>query len=204
MAAPQLTTPKRERPVELHAGAADNLRFIRETMERSTIFTSLPGRGAMAIGATALAAAWLASRQGGDNYWLAVWIAEACLAVLIAGVTTARKMHHVETPASLRPLHNFALGMAPPFLAGALLTFAFHRSAAAWAIPGIWLLLYGCGIATGGAFSIRIVPVMGVCFMVLGGVTLLAPASWHEGLLAAGFGGLHLVFGAIITRRYGG
>jgi hypothetical protein len=94
--------------------------------------------------------------------------------------------------------------MTPPFLAGALLTFAFHRGAATWAIPGMWLLLYGCGIATGGAFSIRVVPVMGVCFMVLGAVTLLAPLSWHQGLLAAGFGGLHLVFGAIITRRYGG
>jgi hypothetical protein len=204
MAALQITTPKRERPVELQAGAADNLRFIRETMERSTIFTSLPGRGAVAIGVTALAAAWLASRRNNGDSWLAVWVTEACLALLIAGITTARKMNRVEKAASLRPLRNFALGLAPPFLAGALLTFAFHRSAAAWAIPGAWLLLYGCGITTGGAFSIRIVPVMGVCFMILGGVTLLAPANWHDGLLAAGFGGLHLVFGAIITRRYGG
>jgi hypothetical protein len=204
MAAPQISARKPERPIELHAGAADNLRFIRETMERSTIFTSLPGRGAMTIGATALAAAWFASRQGDNDAWLAIWITEACLAVLIAGIATVRKMDHVETPASLQPLRNFALGMAPPFLAGALLTFAFHRNPATWAIPGMWLLLYGCGIATGGAFSIRIVPVMGVCFMALGGITLLAPVGWHEGLLAAGFGGLHLVFGAIITRRYGG
>ena len=113
-------------------------------------------------------------------------------------------MNRVDLPASLRPLRNFTLGMAPPCVAGALLTFAFHRGAATWAIPGMWLLLYGCGIATGGAFSIRIVPVMGVCFMVLGGITLLVPVGWHAGLLAAGFGGLHLVFGAIITRRYGG
>lgn len=204
MAVLPATKPKHDSPLELHAGAADNLRFIRETMERSTVFTSLPGRGAMAIGATALAAAWLASRQSNDASWLAVWISEACLAVLIAGITTIWKMNRVETPASKRPLWNFTLGLAPPFLAGALLTFAFYRNGAAWAIPGAWLLLYGCGIATGGAFSIRIVPVMGACFMILGGVTLLAPADWHEGLLAVGFGGLHLVFGLIITRRHGG
>jgi hypothetical protein len=204
MAAPQLTTPKRQQPVELHAGAADNLRFIRETMERSTVFTSLPGRGAMAMGVTALAAAWLASRLNDDDMWLAVWITEAFVAVLIAVTATAWKMNRAGTAASLRPLRNFAFGLAPPFLAGALLTFAFQRGGAAWAIPGVWLLLYGCGITTGGAFSTRIVPVMGVCFMILGGVTLLAPAAWHDGLLAAGFGGLHLAFGAIITWRYGG
>jgi hypothetical protein len=171
-------------------------------MERSAVFTSLPGRGTIAIGATALGAAWIASRQGQPEIWLGVWLAEACLAVSIAAFATARKIRSV--PTSLRPLRNFALGLAPPFLAGAALTFALYWERATWAVPGVWLLLYGCGIATGGAFSIRMVPVMGACFMILGSAALFIPAQWHDIVLGAGFGGLHLLFGTIVTRRYGG
>lgn len=203
MPANRLLASQRKTAVALDAGAADNLRFIRETMERSSVFTSLPGLGAMAIGLTALAAAWLASGKA-PNSWLAIWIGEACLAVLIAVIATIRKMRRTGPPASLGPLRNFALGLAPPFVAGALLTIALHGNGSAWAIPGMWLLLYGCGITTGGAFSIRIVPVMGVCFMILGAATLIAAPHWHNALLAAGFGGFHLLFGAIVTGRYGG
>lgn len=191
-------------PIAIDQRAADNLRFIRETMERSAVFTSLPGRGTAAVGGTALVAAWFASRQTTDEAWLMVWLAEACLAVSIAALATAQKIREVETPASLRPLRNFALGLAPPLVAGAALTMAFYRQGEMWAIPGIWLLLYGCGIATGGAFSIRLVPAMGVSFMTLGLAALFGPAEWHNALLALGFGGFHLVFGLVVTRQYGG
>ena len=192
-------------PVGLDARAAANLSFIRHTMERSAVFTSLPGRGAILIGVTALGASWIASRQVEFTAWLGIWLVEAAVAILIATATTLPKVHRLETPTILRPLRNFALGMAPPFLAAGVLTWAIARAEQFdWVIPGMWLLLYGCGIATGGAFSVRIVPVMGVCFMVIGTVALFAPSTLHDILLAIGFGGLHIVFGVIITRRYGG
>ena len=191
-------------PVAIDERAAENLRFIRETMECSAVFTSLPGRGTAAVGATALVAAWIASGRATDGEWLVVWLAEACLAISIAGFTTAQKIRRIETPTSLRPLRNFALGLAPPFLAAAALTVALREHGAMWAIPGTWLLLYGAGIATGGAFSIRLVPAMGASFMALGLAALLGPPAWHNLLLAVGFGGFHLVFGLIVTRKYGG
>lgn len=182
----------------------DNLRFIRETMERSAVFTAVPGWGAVAIGGTALAAAWIAARQASPELWVTAWLVEAFVAVLIAAAATAHKLRGVEKSHFHRPLRNFAFGLAPPMLAGAILTLALHRQGLVQALPGTWLLAYGSGVVTGGSFSVRVVPLMGLCFMALGGVALFAPAAWGDAWLAAGFGGLHIVFGLIIARRYGG
>lgn len=191
-------------PLVLHDRAMDNLRFIRETMERSAVFTAVPGWGAVAIGGTALGASWIAARQSSADHWLAAWLVEAFIAVLIVAAATARKLRGAEGSHFYRPLRNFAFGLTPPMLAGAVLTFAFYRSGLTQVLPGTWLLTYGSGIVTGGAFSVRVVPLMGLCFMALGGAALLTPDGWNNAWLAAGFGGLHLVFGWIIARKYGG
>jgi hypothetical protein len=191
-------------PIALDARARDNLRFIRETMERAASFTAVPGWGGVALGITALGAAAVASRQESSEAWLITWVAEAALAVAIAGWTTLSKARSAGVSLFTGPGRRFALSFVPPLLVGALLTVVLFRAGLTAAIPGMWLLLYGTGVVTGGAFSIRIVPLMGLCFMVLGAVALFCPASWGNGFLAAGFGGLHIIFGAVIARRYGG
>jgi len=200
-----VSSPLRQgpKPVAIHEHAVDNLRFIRETMERSAVFTSVPGRGAVLVGLTALTAAYFASNADA-GLWLAIWLGEAVVAVCIAAIATARKVRSASAPASLRPLLNFAFGLVPAFVAGALLTFVLHRSGLETLIPGTWLLLYGTGITAAGAFSVRIVPAMGVCFMLAGAIALLAPPWAGNVLLAASFGGLHMIFGVVIARRYGG
>lgn len=188
----------------LHARAMDNLRFIRETMERSAVFTAVPGWGAVAIGGTALGAAWIAGGQPSPDRWIATWLVEAFVAVLIIAAATAHKVRGVEKSHFYRPLRNFAFGLTPPLLTGAVLTLALYRLGLVQMLPGAWLLTYGSGIVTGGSFSVRVVPLMGLCFMALGGVALFSPAGWQDAWLAAGFGGLHIVFGLIIARKYGG
>src|SRR5256885_4554376 len=70
-------------PVNLGDRAIDNLKYIRETMERSTSFTAVPGYGGMLMGVTAVVAAYIASLQVYLVDALTVWLVEAALAFSI-------------------------------------------------------------------------------------------------------------------------
>jgi hypothetical protein len=183
---------------------ADDLRFIRDTMERSAAFTAVSGWGYMVIGVTAFCTSWIAARQVPGFGWLQIWLAEGLLALAVGLLSCTWKANRRGLPLFSGPARKVALGLAPPLVAGAFLTFLLFRSGQSSALPATWLLLYGAGIMTGGAFSVTILPVMGLCFMLLGGLTVLGPAAWGNWFLAAGFGGLHMIFGWLIARRHGG
>ena len=195
---------KSSEPPALHDRAMDNLRYIRETMERATPFTGISGWGEIAIGSTAFIACFIAAQQTTFRAWLAVWVAEGLISVLIAGWSMDRKARAVHLPLVSGPGRKVVFSLAPPLIAGALLTLVLARAGAASAIPGTWLLLYGTGVITGGMFSVRAVPAMGLCFMLLGAATLFTDPAYANWFMAAGFGGLHVLFGAIIVRKYGG
>ena len=196
--------PQPTEPPRLHDRAMDNLRYIRETMERASAFTAVPGWGQVAIGLTAFAAAYLGARQATPRAWLGVWVAEAIISVLIAGWLMDRKARALQVPLLSGPGRKVAFSLSPPMMVGALLTVALFRAGLVNAIPAVWLLLYGTGVVTGGMYSVSVVPVMGICFMALGAVALFAPPAAENWLLAAGVGGLHIIFGSIIARKYGG
>lgn len=189
---------------EVHPNIVEDLRFIRDTMERSAAFTAVSGWGHVLLGFTALVAAMLAARQASPFGWLRVWLAEALLAMAIGLLSCTWKANRRGLPLFSGPARKVALGLAPPLVAGAFLTFLLFHAGLVWALPAVWLLLYGAGIITGGGFSVPIVPVMGVCFMLLGGLAVLSPVAWGNWYLGIGFGGLHVVFGLLIARRHGG
>jgi hypothetical protein len=196
--------PSRREAIPIDARAADHLRYIRETMARAAEFTAVPGWGGVAMGITAMAAAYVASRQASAGAWLVVWLVEAFVAVAIAAPAAATKAHRANSRLFSGPGRKFLLSFAPPIVVGALLTYTLYHVGALTALPGVWLLLYGTAIVTGGAFSVRVVPVMGLCLMLLGGVALFAPAAWGDAFMAAGFGIVHVGFGWWIARHYGG
>jgi len=200
----QLVIPKKEEPPALHDRAMDNLQYIRETMERASAFTGIPGWGQVAIGVTALASSFIAAQQKSFANWLAIWCAEAVVALLIAGWSMDRKARAAKMPLLSGPGRKVAFSLSPPLFAGGLMTVVLFRAGLTNAIPGLWLLLYGTGVVTGGMFSVSAVPIMGLCFMAFGAAAFLAPAGFANWFMAAGFGGLHIVFGVIIARRYGG
>ena len=204
MAIPQRVRPAPADAPALHARAMDNLSFIRQTMERATAFTAVPGWGGVGMGALALVAAAVARTRLTPGEWLATWLVTAVAALTLGGWAMAVKARRADTPVFSYSGRRFVLSYLPPVAVGALLTLVLVRVGLYDALPGTWLLLYGTGVVTGGAFSVRVVPLMGLCFMSLGTLALFGPASWGNPLMAAGFGGLHIVFGLIIARRYGG
>jgi hypothetical protein len=131
-------------------------------------------------------------------------LVEALVAITIAASAAALKARRVRLPLFSGPGRKFALSFVPPIFVGALLTVVLFRAGLVAALPGMWLLLYGTAVVTGGAFSVRIVPVMGLGLMALGVVALFSPERWGDLFMGAGFGGLQILFGAIIARRYGG
>ncbi|MDZ4859409.1 MAG: hypothetical protein SGI88_10555 [Candidatus Hydrogenedentes bacterium] len=191
-------------PVNLHVLAMDNLKFIRETMERSTSFTAVPGWGTVSMGVVALIGAGAARMAPHADGWLLTWIATASAAVACGFAAMLTKARLANESVFDSPGRRFWLGLIPTLGAGVVFTLVFYRDGNFGLMPGAWLLLYGAGVVTAGAYSVRIVPVMGACITALGIAALLAPQAWGDWFMAAGFGGMQLVFGYIIARKYGG
>jgi hypothetical protein len=188
----------------MHARAMDNLRFIRETMERAGTFTAVSGWGQVVIGLTAVAAGLIAAQQPRLTSWLAVWIAEAGVAGGISIASMSIKSHAANMPLISGPVRKLVLSFSPAIIVGAILTAVFAARGLDELLPGVWMLLYGASVVSAGSFSVRIVPVMGAAFMIWGAAALLAPATWATAYLVSGFGGLHVLFGVLIARRHGG
>ncbi|MEQ1857700.1 MAG: hypothetical protein ABL963_14700 [Longimicrobiales bacterium] len=200
----KLSEKSERSPVALSDRAMDNLRFIRETMERSASFTHVSGIGGVVMGVVALAAAWLASGAVTPGAWLSTWLGAAALSFAASALLMARKSRAEGVALLSGPGRRFAWSMTPALAAGGVLTAALTRGGQFELLPGTWLLLYGASIVTGGSHSVRPVPLMGAAFMLVGVLALVSPAAWGDAYMAAAFGGLHIVFGLLIWRKYGG
>ena len=173
-------------------------------MEHAGSFTAVSGSGLALVGGIGLAAGAVASRSTTEGQWVSVWVAAALGAAVVAVVGIWRKSSRLGVSLISGPARRFALSLIPPLLAGAILTVVFYRTSLVDQLPGMWLLVYGAGVVAGGTLSIRIVPVMGVCFMTLGVLAFATPAHWGNGFMVGGFGIMHIVFGVIIAVRHGG
>jgi hypothetical protein len=200
----QHRTESDHEPLHVAERAADNLRFIRSAMERSSRFTDISGLGMVLIGVSALAATVIASRQASPLARATTWEIEAALAIAIGLLAALWKAHGATSLLLSAPTRKFALGFIPALVAGAVLTLVLERDGLFALLPGMWLVVYGAAVANAGAFSVRLIPAIGLSFMAVGVVTFLAPPAWSNWLLGLGFGGLHIAFGAVIARRYGG
>ena len=191
-------------PEPLSGRAADNLRFIRQAMERSATFTSIPGLGGVAMGIVALVASAVAATQPSADRWLLTWLAAALMAAIVGFIAMVRKARVAGATLTGSNARRFALRMAAPFVAGAAITYELWAVRTFTVMAPAWLLLYGAGVLTGGIVSVPVVRIIGVCFMALGIAAIATPPEWGNVWLAIGFGGLHVAFGIYIARNHGG
>ena len=193
-----------EQPINIGDRAFDNLKFIRETMERSAVFTSVPGYGGMLMGATAIGASVFAAQSANYRQWLIIWLTEALLAFAVGFLTLWQKSKTTNAALNSAPARKFALCFAPPLVAGFILSGLLYRLALFEFLPTVWLTLYGTAVVCGGISSVKIVPIAGWCFIALGLISVFLPGGYGDLLMGLGFGGLHVIFGFIVARKYGG
>jgi hypothetical protein len=191
-------------PINIGDRALDNLKFIRETMERSAVFTSVPGYGGILMGATAIAAAYIANSQSYIRDWLTVWLLEAVLAFFIGLLAMWQKTKLSKTSLFSASAKKMILNSIPPMLCGVFITLGLWRFGHFEMMIPVWILCYGAAVVCGGAFSVKVVPIMGWCFLALGAVAFALPTAFGNSMMAASFGSLHIIFGFIIGRKFGG
>ncbi len=192
------------KPIHLGERAFDNIRFIRETMERSSAFTAIPGYGGALMGLTAIGAAIVAANQTTIRFWLITWLAEATLAFAIGIFAMWQKAKNTGLALDSAPSRKFALAFAPPLIVGIVLTAMFYKNGWFAELPSVWLLLYGAAVITGGAYSVKIVPFVGWLFVLLGAINVFLPTYCGDLMMAMGFGVLQIVFGFVVARNHGG
>ena len=184
--------------------AEDRIRYIRNVMARASTFTAVPGWGMLTMGATALCAAIAASGYLESTLWLWIWAIEAIVASTIGWVALARKAKKAGIPLISGSGRQFIMSFLPSLLVGFIVCVGLWNAGLENLMPGIWMLMYGNGTLASGAYSVKVIPVMGASFIFTGALALFLPLAWSNGLMALSFGGYHLLFGYWIAKQYGG
>jgi hypothetical protein len=191
--------PKSANTVHMDSHAAATLRYIRDSMEGAASFV-VPGSAGIALGVIGVVCAVLSSAPTLHEYWLQIWLIAALAAAAVGGILLARESSLRGLRLIGTPIHKFALCLIPSLFAGLILTAVHWSYGNLHAIPGTWLMCYGCALISASTVTTRTIGLLGGSFAALGMLALLLPSGAQILMLGAGFGGLHIVFGILIGR----
>lgn len=196
-----------------------DLATIRGIMEKRTKFISLSGLSGILAGIYALIGAYLAYRTiyfadktVYEAYRNGEWSPEiiqllvigfsvlilASLTGLVLSMRKAKKLgQDFWNPSAMRMISSF---LVPLTAGGIFVMILIWRGQVAYVAPAL-LLFYGVAVYTAGNFTFSDVKTLGIMEIILG---LLAAIYPGKGLLfwTIGFGGLHILYGAIMYFKY--
>jgi hypothetical protein len=185
--------------VHLDSHALATLRYIRASMEGAASFV-VPGSAGIALGFIGIVAAGLSLAPALHEHWFEIWLIASITAAAAGSVLLLRESSLRGLQLLGTPIRRFALCLLPSLTAGIVLTAVHWSSRNMHAIPGTWLLLYGCALISASTVTTRTIGLLGALFAALGLMAFILPDSLQMPMLGAGFGGLHIVFGIIIGR----
>jgi hypothetical protein len=196
------------------AEAYENLRVIRDVMDRSTKHSTLSGFSGILVGIWAIlgvfASAYTLKTDLKGSVYAAELVALGSIWLAVLGLSAATDFVFTKSRAvrvGKQVFSNLGVQMiraaAPGFVTCLLITFFFALHQNIQSVWPYWMLCYGIAICSVGQFSVREVSWLGWGFILLGAIALAVPMSLSLTLLAAGFGGLHIIYGLYtgITRR---
>lgn len=192
--------------------AEEHLRVIRQAMERSTKHSTLSGLSGVLAGCYAILAALLAptslSTWVQKGLFVGIWGATLFLAGITDILLTKRRAARFGKTAFSPLGAHLARAVAPGLIMGAGLTLfhLLHPERLGTYLYGLWILCYAVSLLAIGMFSRREVSVMGWAFLGAGLVSLILPAGIGIGpraLMAATFGGFHILYGVRMGLKYG-
>jgi hypothetical protein len=186
-------------PVQIDNHAAATLQYIRASMESASSL-ALPGSAGIAMGLVGLLAALFSSAPSLHHLWLPIWMVAALMATVLGGSLVLRPSELHELPLIGAPITKFALCLLPSIFGGAVMTAVDWTYGNLHAIPGTWLLLYGCALVAASVATTRTIGLMGASFIALGLIAFALPDDLQMLALGVGFGGLHILFGFLIGR----
>lgn len=195
--------------------AAENLQTIRTLMERSALYRRalapvMTFNGA--VGVISGITGW--KLQVNSPLWfVTLWFSAAATALLGSFYLVRRQALSASEPFWSPPTRRVAQALTPAFfvgfVVGAIFAFEFAKNESdpsiGISLTVIWLFLYGCALHAAGAFMPRGIRWLSWLFVAAGCFLLVYLFGSHNQLevsphllMGAGFGGLHLTYGAYL------
>jgi hypothetical protein len=166
--------------------------------------SAVSGTGLMLNAMIAVAAMAIAADIDPLRERLIVWIGAAFVAPVVCGLATRRKALRNQLLLIGDRGRRFLFCLAPVLAVGGVMTLALWRTPEIVLLPGLWTMLYGCGVLAAGAYAVAPIVQMGACFVVLGLFIHAVPAEASNMLLGLSFGGLNFYYGFQVYRHHGG
>ncbi len=196
-----------------------DLATIRGIMEKRTKFISLSGLSGILAGIYALVGAFLAYRviYYSENtvyeaYINGIWSVEITKLLVIAfsvltlasvtglflSMKKAKRLgQEFWNPSAIRMVTSF---LVPLVTGGIFVAILILRGHAGWVPPAL-LLFYGIALHAAGNYTFSDVKTLGLLQIALGLIAAVYP-GYGLVLWAVGFGGLHIIYGAVMYFKY--